>query len=114
MGGKRILKSENISFRNSIVGPVIPQAFHKQTEHKIGIYSHSLCKHTSRKAHVSKYCECIVYILHVITWLSESGGKKNLCFFHILVFSPFVCKLLSLVLPFLDVILFETKFLNFI
>lgn len=91
MGGKRILKSENISFRNSIVGPVIPQAFHKQTEHKIGIYSHSLCKHTSRKAHVSKYCECIVYILHVITWLSESGGKKKSLFLsYISVFTIYM------------------------
>lgn len=91
MGGKRILKSENISFCNSIVGPVIPQAFHKQTEHKIGIYSLPLCKHTSRKAHASKYCECIVYILHVITWPSESGGKKKSLFLsYISVFTIYV------------------------
>lgn len=42
MGGKRILKSENISLGNSIVGPVMPQAFYKQTEHRLE-FAHIHC-----------------------------------------------------------------------
>lgn len=66
MEGERILKRENISLPNSNVRPVIPQVFHKQTV-QIGIYSHSLRKHTSKKAHANKYFRCIVFILHVVT-----------------------------------------------
>lgn len=47
----------------------------------------------------------VVYILSVITWLSELGEKENSC---ILLFSPFTHKLISLG------IIFETQFLTFI
>lgn len=35
MRGKRILKRENISLPSSNVRLVIPQVFHKQTEHRL-------------------------------------------------------------------------------
>lgn len=46
-----------------------------------------------------------VYILSVITWLSELGEKESSC---ILLFSPFMHKLLSLGT------IFETRFLTFL
>lgn len=72
MGGKRILKVENILLPNSNARPVIPQVFHKQ----IGIYSHALCMHTIKKGHTG--ISCVVYILCIYSPELMSLEKKNI------------------------------------
>lgn len=103
-GGKRILKVENILLPNSNVRPVIPQVFHRLEF----IHIHCVCIPAEKVTQAFHMC-CLST---PCSNLSESREKEYLCFFHILVFSPFICKLLSLLLPFLGIILSETQFLN--
>lgn len=61
MGGKRILKRENISLPNSNVRHVIPQVFHKQSEHGLE-FTHIHCASVPAKKLVQATISNVLFI----------------------------------------------------